>query len=470
MLSFTNAPQNLFNVLGKVGALVKNLKAYQTLQLTAMTDTTSGVVAQLNNESDIQAILGNAYIGILSSAGGNIGGTGQAIAEGILNRKVFRDNPQLNQTLTSFNTPVSIQEVIRQMKVAGATVLAMSVAANPIILSGQPGPQFRGTGNGVIVTSVKRPLDGLVLENSFAENLLVLVNSDSYSNTATAGNESSIVTGTGNQSDVFAFNWPLGSNATSSLTAIDGRQNNAAGNLLTNSSWGTWSGGAPSNWLIDSGSTRIFQENTITFGTDSALRITGNGAAGVQLRQQFGASTGTSGTLSSLSQYAFNMWLRRDGVAATGQLTIDLVDQNGTVIQDQNGVNNTFAVDLSTLTTSYANFGGVFRTPQIMPTSQFVRIRETVAYTNGRSFYMDLDALGQMTQVYTSGPFLALFSGSIPFAIGDNASVTITNSRGAAGTLSTFQVLWAQLYPDMIGSEFLLPSSATPSISDLLIG
>src|SRR5689334_24217135 len=150
-LSFASANGNLFNRLGKVGALVKNVKSYMGTQLVSMTDTTTGVVAQLNAEADVQAIMGDAYIGILSAADTNIGSTCQQLASAVINRMVFRDNARINQTLTQSNTLASIMEVIRQMGAANATVLAQTVTGTPTA--------FMGTGNGAVVVSLKRPAD-----------------------------------------------------------------------------------------------------------------------------------------------------------------------------------------------------------------------------------------------------------------------------------------------------------------------
>jgi hypothetical protein len=169
----------LFDRLGKVGALIENLYSYQQTQLTAMTDTTTGVVGQLNEEPDVQAIQGSSYISILNSSAGTLSGTVQNLAAAIINRMVFRDSPRFNQTLESQNTLASLQEIILQMREQGATVLAMTVTATP--------SAFIGEGDGIINASTKRPLDGLTLENAFSEELLFTCVADSYSGGATAG-------------------------------------------------------------------------------------------------------------------------------------------------------------------------------------------------------------------------------------------------------------------------------------------
>jgi hypothetical protein len=101
----------------------------------------------------------------------------------------------------------------------------------------------------------------------------------------------------------------------------------------------------------------------------------------------------------------------------------------------------------------------------------WLRFREGVALTNGRSVYLDKGAFALTSSVYTSGPSVVLFAGSIPFAKGDYTTCAINNGRGSGGTLSTFQTLLSQLFPnDVFGGGLLFPSAAIPSISDSLIG
>lgn len=467
MISFADATGNLFNRLGKLGAIIGNLRDYQDTQETAMIDAVTGVVAQYNAEPDIQAQMGSAYIGLLNSAG-LIGQTAQSIAAATINRVVYRDDPQLNQTLTSMNTSASIKEVIFQMKQQGASVLAMTVTATPSTIDGY--------GNATVVTSVRRPSDGLVLENAYAETLLITCTNDSLLGNSSEGNETLQLTGIGASGNVFNFDWPLGSNCNKQFNVINGDADNSQGNVLTNSGFEDWSNDVPNNWTIVSGTpgANIFREESIVYDpTDggSALRVLGDGSTQLQLKQFFGTSTGTAGTLSPLSQYAINLFLRRDGTAAAaGTLRVDLVDENDVVIQDENGTNNTFNIDLTALTVFYAAYNGVFRTPIVVPDTYALRLTWTTPLTVDRSVYIDKIALGAMTQAYVSGPYVAVFGGSIPLRRGDFATVTVTNSRGAGGTLNTWQTLFVRLFPDMISQELLLPSSSVPTISDNLIG
>ena len=452
-----------FNALGKLGALVKNMRAYQETQQPALIDTITGAVAQFEAESDVQALIGTSYISQLNNPGA-IGALAAGVASAIVNRKVFRDNPRAGQTLQQNSLVLSLQEVIRQMRAAGATVLAMTITALP--------SAFTGTGNGAVVASVRRPFDGLVLENSFAENMLLTCAADSYTGGALEGNEGFALTGPGRETNPFAFDWPSGSGAQTSLAAIDGNSDFGSGNLLVNSGFENWTGAALDDFSITVGAygTQIVEETSIIYDGESAVRLVGDGSTLTAFDQEFDADDGTPAQLAPLTQYSCNLFLRRDGsAAAAGTLAVELVDGDGTVILDENGASNTFTIALTMLTTSYTAYNGVFRTPTILPDEAHLRLRQTVALSAGRSVYLDKLSLGIMTQAYVSGPFVALHAGSIPFVTEDFATVAVTNSRGAAGTLSTFQTLLARLFPLMIASEFLLPSAAVPTISDSLI-
>jgi len=464
-LSFTNVTGNLFNRLGRLGKVISTARSNQASQLTNFINETVGITGQFDSEPDIQAVTGSAYIGVLNGIGSNVGGLMQSMAALTLNRMIFRDTPQLNQNLTSTNLEASLRILIRQMDDAIATVLAMTVTTASATFS----PPM--TGNGVCTVSAKRPSDGRTLENSYSENLTFTCTSDSYEDGATAGNETFSVEGEGNTGDVFAFDWPLGSNASTSISMIDGNEDNSSGNILTNSGFTEWTSGALDNWEVVLGGSQFTQEIALSYDGGSALAITGNGTTNIAIKQEFDNGTdGTSGSLDGITQYSVNVFMRRDGTqAASGVLTIDLIDEDSNVTTDEAGVANSFTIDLTALTVNYLPYNGFFRTPYIMPTTLYIRMRITTALTSGRAVYLDTMSMGLATQLYTSGPYVAGHSGSVPFRNGDYTVSAVTNSRGAAGTLDTWQTLFSLLFPSVISLELLLPSSGSPTISDTLI-
>ena len=475
-ISFANAVGNLFNRVGKAALLLKQLRSYQSSQLTNMTDTSAGLVAQLNAESDIQALVGSSYIGQLGSPEA-VGKLSQRVAEAAINRAVYRDSggaggPRINQTLTLNNTLASLQEIIRQMKVAGASIQKCTLAGT---VSGDRTNSFTGTGLTLANISFNRPSDGLVQENSFAETILLTCTQDSYVGGATKYNEGYTATGQGSQSDFFTFNWPLGSGATIGFNAIDGNTNNGSGNVLSNA-FTAFTSNFPTYWERVNGQagTMFFQESTLIYDGTGALKVVGDGSSLGQILQTFNTSTtsgsgaGTLGILQPLTQYSVCLFARRDGVApAAGKWNVDLVDSVGNIINDANGVANTLSIDLTALTTTYQGFLATFRTPSTLPTTYRLRMSMPSgnALTNNRAVYFAKGSLGQMTRFYIGGPSLAVHAGATAGVQGDFASIATTNDRGGFSNLGGFQVSFARWFP-MRDNNLLLPSSNAPTISD----
>ncbi len=465
MLDFGSTIGALFPRLGKLGAVVANLRSSQNTQYTALASQATGAVGQLNSEPDVQAVIGNGYLGALASMGGSVGPLMQQAALAVVNRMVYRDNPRVNQTLTQGDVLASLQEIFRQMRAANAFVLAQTVTAAVTDFGSAT------SSKGVLNVSTKRPYDGLTLENAFGETINVLCTADSYVGGATQGNEQLTWYGAGAQGDPFAFDWPQGSGQSAVTNCIDGEVDAGSGNLLTNSGFDSWTLGVPDNWEVVEGGATISEDDGVTFGGTSSLRLTGDGTTLTEFRQLFGDSSGTLSELSPLSQYSFVGWLQRDGVpAGAGTLEISLVDQTNTIVQDAAGVPNSFTADLTALPTLFAPYKGCFRTPLIMPSQVYLRVRLTTALTSGRAVWLDKFGLGGMTQMYLGGPFVAAHSGDSPLKMNDLAQAVISNSRGAGGTLNTWQTLLYRLFINEFRSgELLVPSSGAPTVSDLLI-
>lgn len=480
-ISFFGATGDFYNRLGKIGLLLKQIRTYQIAQFTNCVDVNSGVVAQLNAESDIQATMGSAYIGLLNGAGSSVGGIAQTMGQAVVNRMVYRDNPRFNQTLTQTNLVASMAEIIRQMNVQGVTVLRMTVSATPGV--GPSGGSFVGngaspaTGTGVVVASVKRPQDGLYQENVFAETITVLITTDSYSGTAQAGNESVSASGVGQQTNLFAFDWPLGSNGLVNFQVIDGNTDNGNGNLLTNSGFENWTGtnNFLNNWqlIVGTVNTNIAKETSAIYDGSAAIKLIGDGSMLVRWRQPFGdAVNGTAATLDTLTQYAHNVYARRDGTqAGSGLLQVALTDASGTIIRDAAGNQNVMTIDLTGLTVNYTPYNFVINTPAILPSALYLDYQLLNPLSPGRNVYFDKAGYGLMNEVYASGPYLCVFAGNVPFLAGDYAQVVVANSRGSGGALDTFQTLWYRLLaPNVASLELQLPSSTNPNVSDTLIG
>lgn len=465
-------PGGYFPTIGKHGLVANRLKTLQTNLEADLTNAVTGLVGQYAAEIDLRAAIESSYQSILNGAAATVSGFLASLAAATANRLVFRDVARQGQTLTQQNTLASLLEIIRQMPQQGVSVRQHdSVAASA---GGFTRPNTSGVfqpiqNAGVVVASVNRPSDGLILQNAFAEDITVEVTDDSYLGGAAAGNEGLSFTGEGEEQDVWAFNWPLGSGCVGSLSAIDGGVDNGSGNRLRNSSFETWSGGLPSGYTINSGGGLIAQEFSIAFedSPSSALRITGNGATLLEMHQVFNDGTlGTVDDLDPLTQYSFVIWMRRGAGAVTGTLRFELVDNALATLLDAAGANNRLEVNLATLSTQWQAFSVMFRTPHVLPSSYSWRIYNPAggAVSNGGLVYLDKAGLGEAVQTTRSGIYLGCHAGASRFRAGDRCTVTVTNGRGSGGTLNTFQTQLYRFYHPLVRDEELIfPYATVPS-------
>lgn len=458
------SPGALFNSWGQMGAVIAKVNSAQATMQNTLILSPTGLYGQLEGQPDIAATVGTSWPGWLAGFESPCGSM-QALAQQYINRLVYNAQPQLNQTLTSINLSASIGYVYEIMLAQGATILQMSVASTST--------PFVGQGNGVVTCSLKRPFDGRFLENAYAEVITFTCSADSYTGGTAAFNERFVVTGEGSQNDLFAYNWPLGSNASINLSAIDGGTSNGSGNFLTNSGFDAWTSSVPNNWTVNAGGSTISQSSTISFSAGSSLLITGDGSSLTSISQPFNSSAGTTSTLALQNQYSVNLFLRAGGSAPSqGVLQVDLVDGGGNIINDQGGTPNSFTINLAGMGVGWNAYNGFFRIPVIFPGTYSIRYHLTQALNSGAVVYMDKTSLGLTQQLYAQGPFVACHSGSIPFQsspISDYATANVTNSRGAGGTLNTWQTLLYRLLGTAVGVELLWPSNPSPTISDSLI-
>jgi hypothetical protein len=329
--------------------------------------------------------------------------------------------------LVSLDLSTALAEVIRQMEAASETILRPTVSA-----SATAGSANLGNGQLVLSTLDAR---GRTLDYVLAETIDFTVTNDSGSG-ATAGQEQFQYAGDAAQSDVFHPNWPDGSGCAGSISAVNAAIS-AGSNLLTNSSFENFSvANTPDNWTIVLGTpgTQIQAAgagNGYAGATSpNGLVIQGDGSQLTELTQQFGQSVGTTATLQPNTQYAVSCWMKRSSGLAAGVLEIRLIDGSGTVINDDSGTANTLSQTLSALTTSYVAKSASFRTPRSLPSTVKIQIKLTTAATANEKVFLDHLALAEMTELYSGGPFAALFSGSVNWVRRDTFAATISNNYG----------------------------------------
>lgn len=200
------------------------------------------------------------------------------------------------------------------------------------------------------------------------------------------------------------------------------------------------------------------------FEGGKAVEFDSDGAQLTQIRQRLNG-------LTPSTAYALSLWAICDSVPAAGVFTIDLVDGSGSVIADDQSVNNSMTFNAADLTTSWQHLDAlvsgdpVFRTPAIVPAVVYLRLRISTAMSNTTSAFFDAFAMTAMTELYPGGPLAAAFAGSVAFDTNDRFTITTTNDRAGA-----FQE-WFHRNFNMAQLGLLLPSDTggSETVADSLI-
>ena len=111
---------------------------------------------------------------------------------------------------------------------------------------------------------------------------------------------------------------------------------------------------------------------------------------------------------------------------------------------------------------------GTFITPTVVPDVVYLRIhnRSNIDGSSATDIYVDHAALVAMTEPYSGGPAVAVFSGRDEYESGDAFSITVVNARDGA-----LQELLDKLF-DTAGKNLKAPSAtgAAETVADSLIG
>jgi hypothetical protein len=214
------------------------------------------------------------------------------------------------------------------------------------------------------------------------------------------------------------------------------------------------------------GGTPTITVTTTTAGTaqvfagGSALKFANDGSTLIEIDQQ---QTG----LAANTAYAVSLWAICDSVPGAGVVKVELVDGiGGTVINDAQGNANTITFNASALTTGWQHLSAlqaaecIFRTPAQLPPLIYFRIRESTAITNAKNMFVDNVALAAVTEFYSGGPGVAIFTGGKTWDQNDTFSVAVTNDR--AGVVREYM----ERNLSLAAKELLLPTSGSPSVPD----
>ena len=457
-IDFTTDPGGLFPRIGKILKIANLLTPYEASLVTPFDEIDEQYQATL---LAIGGAVSTAADSLTRTASGVMSFASQA-AENTVIQMVRDDQPSQSRSLKA-----AMLEVVRQM-------IAQSVTVEANVIGTLATPLAGSVGSGVLLTSTKRG-DGLVQENSIDETLRLVCTADSYTGGAVVGQETFGLSGAPiTYNSVWDYDYPTGSGASLQTRAISASQDGAtSGNLLTNGDLESWTSDATpelENWTTaDTWGTDLQQNSTNQLQGSFCLQFLPGTAANTTIYQEFGnATTGTSPTPSGVYSYGVNLWLRKvSGTITAGELRVALVDDAGNVLNDEQGVANSFTVDLTAITTSYAAVNAVFRLNNTPPDTIRLQLRLTTALT-GASFVVDDICMAPMTAMYTGGPSFAVFSGATPFVGGDGFAIRFTNNHGGASNLATFQTGFARLFP-MAQMGILLPSDTPGTVPNTLI-
>lgn len=339
------------------------------------------------------------------------------IAQQLVIDQVNADTNQPDRELVT-----ALRSVVRQMVAAGKYVGATTFTTSTT--------KTNLTGNGTVVVSTKDGR-GLAAAWMFKETLGIECTAS-----GDPGDEQLQVVGTAAAASRNDVNWMiLGSGASKSYSAVIG---DSAANLVSNGSLDAFTGDAADDWTFGSGtaSTHYTAEATDVYRAGGkALKVKGDGSNLLEWKQDITAD------LDSLTNYAVNMFARVSATAAAGSLRVGLWDGSAWV-QDANGADQYFDVDITALTTSYAAKNGVLRTPLVLPATVYLRFKLQTAITNTKNLLVDDIAIVPMESPTGDErtPSLAFFSGSTAWTTDDgkpdtNKIFRVATSESSANDL-----------------------------------
>lgn len=456
---FTASPGGLFRRIGRATYLLNSLNSWRgSADLSAASIVSLGtgidnIAAQYDasNQSLVDNLYSQRDAARMSLAG--LPFAMQSLVTATVTTMID-DLLAVNSRTISVCMALLVEEMENEAATVNANAVSASVEADP-----------DNTGTAAMVCSVKGP-DGRDREYVFAEEIRVTCATQAQDSTATAGSESWSVLGELAQPDSMAHDWPLGSGAATSITAIDAAGSN---NRLANGDFEDFTSNTPDNWTIVTGSagTTVLREATEKYAGSYGLEIVGNGSELTSLTQSFNQSSGSGSTyaLKPSTVYAVNCWIKVSSVPAAGVLAIDLIDGDSAVTTDDEGTSNAISQSLTAVLPTWQPLNGFFRTPAVLPSSTpyKLRVRLSTALTSGVSVFIDHLSFALATQVYAGGPYVAIFSGATNSVKGDLFTVTVANDWGgkfqkAFERFFGMRALGLQLPSDAASAETILDS------------
>lgn len=370
----------------------------------------------------------------------------QSVMQNVTIEQVNDDTPLLSKTLSS-----AVLELIRQMKANSESVSAPTVGQSVAYWGSN-------AGDARFVASVTNQY-GDQLNCVYPEDVKFTCTTDQT--TGTQYREVFTITGEP-QLAITNQNWPGGSGATGSLTLTDPDQTG----LIANGAFSNWSDSgvmAPS-WTVVTGTaaTNITRTTSSKRG-NYALRFTSNGSTLLTFKQQLSTSLVKPNTV-----YILGLWAKIDTLDASGIVRFRLCDGSGTTLTNDATTSQSYTRNTNgNLGTSYTFISTAFQTPRQLPSSGvFLEIGFTTSPATSRTVDFDLIGLVAGQQLYAQGPFVAGFSAATANAVGDYATLSVSNDAANASWNRAMQ-RWLNL--PSLGAQYYLPTSGSPTVADSLL-
>lgn len=441
--------EGFFTRLGKAGGTLKSVWDHLAAgdigthidELFAMYDAT---------DADVVAGSAGLYAALEAyRASPTLPGAIQTIVQNTLVEMANDDSP-----LNVRTTAVAMALLLDQMRTASESLNRPTTSLGSVTAGGL------NVGNGGLVASLAAA-DGSFQPYVFDEDVRFVCSGDVSTGSTQYAEPFAVTTPAAAQE--LAWNWPGGSGVSSSLSSIDPASDNAAGNLLTNSDFNTFTvANTPDSWTISVG----------TPGTDILAGGSGQAYAGGNclnlVYQAAGPLTELRQTVSlrPLTAYTFSLMGKKTaGLSGAGALRLALVNAaTGTVLTDPQGNACSTTFTLSGWTTGYVRKSLTTWTPRVMPTTAALQIKVTTAIADAANgIYLDWGALNAMTQLYVGGPFVSLFSGATSWQQGDTLTLPVNNAYD--GLL----VAMADRLFSMRQNGYVVPTSGSPTVADSLL-
>lgn len=450
----------LFTRIGHIGGFLNTINTHRGPTALAHNVTIEGDYPS-NAQPELADGLWSNFAGY-QAGHSSFTGTLQALAESVVITTMVSNADLPDERLETALIEL-IDQMDRQLDSVSQATVAVAWSADTA-----------NSGNAVLVLSTTG-LTGLTRRNLLQETLTLTCDADVVAG-ATEGEESLALVGEIEEGDALSHDWPAGSGAAASLTAVS-----PAGGvtLLANGDFETWSAGATpvlSDWTIGVGTNglHVKKETSSLYAGSAALQFFGADSSTLTaVYQTLAAANGNE--LRPFTQYAFNAWIKAAGIfepGGQGVLRFALKQPDGTtIVADAAGTPNavTFSLPGGVYEDDFVQVSGSFRTPETVSgvlTSTDVRfyVELSTALNVGASVVIDHLTFSEMTEMYPGGPFLTVCAGSDRLVTGDKFTIDVTNGA----TVATFQRLFDRLF-GMRDLGLQLPSSGSPTISDNLI-